>query len=77
MALPLFDEPPAPAVVDPDRMTVGSPAYHGFWTGFAKGADGQSRPGAEPDERVTAATWEGWRIGRLFRPLPVTREGRR
>ena len=33
--------------------------------------------GPEPDEQVTAYLKSGFRIGRLFRPLPVTVEKRR
>lgn len=64
--LPLFDEP-KPAV---DRVVPGTDRYFAWWDGFRKGSQNQSAPAPEPDERVTAYAKSGFRIGRLFRPLP-------
>lgn len=79
MALPLFDEPvaPAPPVLEREKVGPGHPAYFSFWQAFKRGADGQSPPGVEHDEQIAAYAADGYNVGRLFRPLDCVREKRR
>lgn len=74
MALPLFDPPPAPPIHGP-HVGPGTPEYAAFWTAFHVGAAG-ARPMAASDDRVGQYARDGFRIGRLFRPLPCMQENR-
>lgn len=72
MPLPLFDEAPAaPPKIERETARPGSRLYFAFWTAFKRGADGQSPPGVEHDEALAAYARDGFRVGRLFRPLDM------
>lgn len=72
--LPLFDGDGETPV---QRIGINSPEMFAYWSAFRCGVEGQSRPGEEPDERVNQFIRDGYRLGRLFRPLPCMREKRR
>lgn len=73
--LPLFDEQlVAPQPIK--RITHDSPEAFAFWTAFKRGAEGQGPPAPEADEDVTRYAKDGYRIGRLFTPLPCMRDAR-
>ena len=78
MALPLFDEPvaPAPPKIERERAWPGDRLYFCFWTAFRRGADGQTPPGVEHDEAIARYAADGYNIGRLFRPLLCMKEKR-
>lgn len=80
MPLPLFDEPEAPAPPQPvtvarESAAYGTRLYAVWWTNFRRGADGQSAPGEDGDPLAAEYARSGYRVGRLFRPLPCVREG--
>jgi hypothetical protein len=70
MALPLFDPPPAPAA---ERIGVpGTPEFAAYTAGFRDGSQGHSKTFRyDPDDRVNQYYVDGFRIGRLFRPVPL------
>lgn len=74
--LPLFDEaeaPPSPAV---SRIAVAGPEYTAFWSAFHLGAGDHDIPAIVGTDAVARYTRDGFRIGRLFRPLACMRETR-
>jgi len=55
----------------------GTPEYWAFHRAFALGAEGQTPPGVEHDETIARYAADGFRVGRLFRPLDVMKENQR
>lgn len=71
--LPLFDEDTAPTPARA-RIAVGGPEYQAFWSAFHLGAGDNDMPSADGDDAVTRYRRDGFRIGRLFRPLACMKE---
>lgn len=66
--LPLFDGPDGGPV---ERLGTKSPEHFAYWVGFRQGAGSQGKSYRyDPDDRVNQYYEDGYRIGRLFRPLP-------
>jgi len=73
MALPLFDDPAPPK--PRKHVEVRSPLAFAYNVGFTQGADGQGKSFRyDQDDEVNQFYEDGYRIGRLFRPLPVMKE---
>jgi hypothetical protein len=71
VTLPLFDPPPAPKPTV-ERIASDSPEAFAYALGFKQGAAGLAKTTSSryADPRVLRYYEDGYRIGRLFRPLP-------
>lgn len=70
------DEEPEAELARTPAITLGSPEYNAWWKWFHAGAADVTVTPQELTE-LSAAARSGYRIGRLFRPLQVTKETRR
>jgi hypothetical protein len=69
MPLPLFDDAaPAPARVNVERIAVDGPEAQAFWSAFAQGKAGESRPLDGEDARINRYLRDGFHLGCLVRP---------
>lgn len=71
-----FEPPPnAPESHAGERVCVNSREYRAYQQGFHEGAANQTKiANFDPDARVTRYYEDGYRIGRLFRPLPCMKD---